>query len=241
MERRKKLIMLVIVLLIVIFIVLCFAGYGVKKLKKDKDLTNNIPLEAIDFPQKSDDDVFIGEFFDLLDNDIIKTPFSNFEKENNGNTFVFECAHFDKNDAYCSAVNLKVNNELSLNYLYHDLYKTIDFYKVNNYYVVIEYDKEDQINLRIFDKTKQVYSNYLVHSSYWLDKDYINTDNKKVEVKPIIINKTLHFVEEVNGDVKLGNSKLKYSTIDLSKNVIEVNLLKEFEGYYNPVTIYTID
>ena len=72
-----------------------------------------------------------------------------------------------------------------------------------------------------------------------------------VKVEPVIKDGILHFVEEhiyeLNSEIKNSNSalqnskKLRYNIINLNKKEIEVNLVKEFNGYYNLIPVVKAD
>lgn len=107
-------------------------------------------------------------------------------------------------------------------------YEYEKIYKVGEYYVFYEYTGGglDLNTIIIYNKSNKVYSNDNVKSEYWLGEPGIN--GQKVNIVPVSSNKVFHFVEQ--GDID--NNKLKYNTIDLSKDKIEVKLVKEFTGYY---------
>ena len=252
--EEKKIPTIVVVLLTIVGTCLVGFGvwYGINYFKGgDKPSAPDTPVEQpsssitspaggkIDFPQKSDDNVLIGGFFDLLTENELITNFKNLQKQNSGNTFVYNCEKYVKSeepingsDYVCGEVKLTLNNELSINAtvpygvcgINKGCLKTIDIYKFNNYYVVVRYGGGglDMNTIQIYNKSTEEYNTQAtVITQYWLDEN--GTD--VFYVKPAIVNDILHFVK---GN---GSEKLNYNTIDLSKDKIEVKLLKEFTGH----------
>ncbi len=217
---------------------------------EQQEPTNNDIGEKIDFPQKSDDNaILLNGFYELLSTDEIKTNFKNLKKEKNGNTFVYSCEKYLSNYSICTEASLKINNKITLKnvlidefdydmlddqdflstileFLHHDVNGMI--YKVGNYYIEVNYigSGVDLNTITIYNDSNQVYTNNLVKTFYTIDADL---EGEEITVTPVIVNNILHFIEQVD----VSNNKLKYNTIDLSKDKIEVKLVKEFTGYYS--------
>ena len=200
--------------------------------------------EKIDFPQKSDDNVVIGRLTDFLTESTVKTNFKNLEFTKNENKIIFNCEHYVDQTTSCGEVKISINNEFNLTidtgyeYSLKGVYDTKDgaydilgynkLFKVNNYYVVYnDIGGGLDINtITIYDKSNKVYTNNLVKSAYGLNvKDYYTS---ATNVPPVIVNNVLHFIQQKE-DYSI--DKVKYNTIDLNKDKIEVNLVKEFTGY----------
>ncbi len=203
--------------------------------------------EKIDFPQKSDEEsVLLNGFYELLSTDEIKTNFKNLNKEKNGNTFVYNCEEYLDKYSICTRVSLKINNEVSIeNWLveeeHYDVLDDKQFlddtfknfkkenseksYKVGKYYIFHNYGccGLDFNTITIYDKTNTVYKNNLVKSFY-----SPTPEAEEIYTIPVIVNNVLHFIQQPED---YAVNRVKYNTIDLSKDKIEVKLVKEFTGY----------
>jgi len=194
--------------------------------------------ERIDFPQKSDDSVFIGNFYKILSQKEIETDFKNLEKKVNGHTLIFNCEEYVKDEPSCAKIKLKIDDE----FIYEEKvpyalgYDDIDIYKANNYYVVTIHPTEGGFeigHIEIYKGLNMVLKKTIIYGYELEDKyssTYVYNSNNYISVKPVIKNNTLYFVEVGNDD---DWDNLKYNTIDLSKDSIEVKLVKEFHAY-NP-------
>lgn len=252
--KKRALIIILLILMVGVLIFGCFKYLNGKNNNSNDETIDTIAGERIEFPQEFDDNILIGELSELLEGEE-KSNFKDLKKEKNGNTFIFDCISYDEKDSKCLGINVNVNNELYLNYLYtyNGFYKKFNFYKVNDYYVIIKYTIENEsVEINIYNNSSQVvYSNYLVHPYYWLNNKSINTNDDMVKVEPVIKDGILHFVEEhiyeLNSEIKNSNSalqnskKLRYNIINLNKKEIEVNLVKEFNGYYNLIPVVKAD
>lgn len=241
MENKKKaspLLIAGLVLLCLCFFVVCF-WLGMKfydKENSEEEPSENLTGEKIDFPQATDVSAVIGEFYEILTEDKLKTDFKNLEKKVNENTLVFNCEEFDENETSCAKVKLTINNEFE----YEEevpyalgTYNKIVFYKVNNYYIVyikVEEGGCDANKLYIYKNNTQIYKSTLPIKSYYKLSDDINENI--IYLKPAVVNNVLHFVEQADANSSGNNDSLKYNTIDLSKSEIEVNLVKQFNGYF---------
>ncbi len=214
---------------------------------EQQEPTNNDIGEKIDFPQKSDEVALINGFFEMLTAKEVRTNFRNLKKEKNGNTFIYNCEEYDNEGKICQSFALKINNEITLNYgvdawekdtvndetLLDEYLKKVwvsTVYKVNDYYVVIDNEDLgggwDLLGIRIFNKSKQVYENNRVSQEYWLDES--NTVyGTGFKTYPVIVNEKLHFISSDDNEY----GKVKYNIIDLTKDKIEVEVLKTFNGY----------
>ena len=260
MEEKKMPTWLVILLIVV---GLCLVGFGIwygvnyskeseespsnqteepSSVIEQQEPTNNDIGEKIDCPQKSDEVALINGFFEMLTAKEVRTNLRDLKKEKNGNTFIYNCEEYDNEAKICQSFALKINNEITLNYvvdawekdtvndeaLLDEYLKEVwgaTVYKVNDYYVVIDND-EDLLGIRIFNKSKQVYENNSVSREYWLDENNVGEYTSSVTAEPTISNGIFHFVEAGEN-----YGELKYNTIDLDKDKIEVKLVKKFRGY----------
>ena len=230
---------------------LCLVGLGVwfaikyfngeESESEDEGSSNSVDLigERIDFPQKSDDSVLIGEFYELLTESELKTNFKNLKKEKNGKTFIYNCEEYNKNESVCGKIKLTINNEFS----YEEqvpygpcgsdisCFNKTNFYKVNGYYIAFVFGKDggcDNNSVVIYKDSKEVYRLSLEVKTHYTVKA---TDESIINLTPVVANSVLHFVTQVDMiDNKYGT--LKYVTIDLTKDTIEVKSEKEFRGYF---------
>ncbi len=266
MESKKSMPPILIVILTVIGT--CLVGflvyYGINYFKDEETPNNSVddnppnvvsPVgEEIDFPQKSDDSVALGNLSEYLSKEVFKTDFKNLEFTKNGNKLVISCEkYFDKIQS-CGSIKVNINNEFDViigkeeqgsfsnakdkDDLMYDpfdlLVKSYYFFKTSKYYVVYnayEYSMRDDNNIKIYNNSNEVYNVSWVKSGYWLNEnDWLN-NSKILNVNPVIVNETLHYVHQT--DTSAGNyGILVHYTIDLSKDVIQVTFVKEFAAYY---------
>ena len=214
---------------------------------EQQEPTNNDIGEKIDFPQLNDKDtVLLSGFYELLSVDEIKTNFKNLKKEKVSNTFVYNCEEYLDKYSICTHTSLKINDEITLNniliddsdydmldeqdylstvleLLHHDYDNTI--YKVGDYYIDVDYigGGLDLNSITIYNKSNKVYTNNLVKTFYSYGDNFI-----EVNAIPTVVNGILHFIQQPED---YAVNRVKYNTIDLNKDKIEVNLVKEFTGY----------
>lgn len=213
--------------------------------------------EKIDFPNLYDDNLSfyfmeLHNFYELLDAKEIRTNYKNLKKVKDGKTYTYNCDKYLSKYSFCIESSLTYNGKTYKNVLLNEknysmlntygaflTEETINdaietfkdseydkYYSIGRYYIEMEFfDSQRDLNsITIYDGINEVYSvENNIKTSYYL------TDQKQEEqsVSPIIINNVLHFVERGKN-----SNSLKYNTIDLTKDKIEVKLVKEFNGYY---------
>ena len=203
--------------------------------------SSDLTADIIDFPQKSDDEAVIGRLTDFLSESIVKTNFKNLEFTKNGNDIVFNCEHYIDKTVSCGEVKVVINNDFNLTIdtgyeaskegIYDNMYSAYDILgynkilKVNNNYIVYnDSGKSLDINtITIYNKSNRVYTNNLVKSFYSYGDNFV-----RANTIPTIVNNVLHFIQQPED---YAVNRVKYNTIDLSKDKIEVKLVKEFTGY----------
>lgn len=243
-EKKKNTSPILIVCLVLLCVAMLLVGWWLgnkfyDKENSEEEPSENLTGEKIDFPQATDVNVVIGDFYEILTFDQLKTNFKNLEKNVNGNTLVFNCEEFDESEPSCAKITLTINNEFE--YVEEvpyglGVYDNIVLYKVSNYYVVYTKVNEggcDWNKLSIYKDNVEVYKSSLPIKSHYELKDNDINGETNIYLKPSIVNNVLHYVEQVDVNVE-GNiyGNLRYNTIDLSKPEIEVNLSKQFKGYF---------
>lgn len=259
MEEKKGMSPILIILLTILATCLIIFGvwFGIRYVNKVEKPQPGEPEEVStvvgdepsgsgevisDFPKKSDNGVLIATFQEFLTEEKVKTDFKNLKFEKNENTFVYNCQEYVK--GRCTKIILSINDsvkiEEKLEYSVDHTTGEYDFYsesildnsdkniyKVGNYYVVYDYvyAGADLNYIDIYKGLNKVYENYDVKREYWTNENFVG-DNSGIIVQPVIVNGVLHFIEA--GDTY---GEMKYNTIDLLKDKIEVKLIKKINGY----------
>ncbi len=208
--------------------------------------------DTIDFPKESDDGVVIGKLTDFLTEEVFKTNFKNLEFTKNGNKIILNCENYMDKVSSCGEVKININNDFSIMidtgyeaykegitdsmYAFYETLACYKFFKANNYYIVYTHgvitSGTDNNKIQIYKGSNIVSNLSWVKSEYWVNQEDWHNSKKHFNIDPVIVNNVLHLVQQANEWDSGDFNKLMYETIDLSKDIIQVKLVKEFTTYF---------
>ena len=160
-----------------------------------------------------------------------KTNFKNLDKSNNNYNIKLNCNFYDEKGGFCGSYIVKINSVIEYPESKMACSHVGNLYNYSHYLISLYEERcTGSLEIKIYDEHNTiVYSNNNAYSSIIdLDKNVYLGNN--VDVKPIIIDSKLYFVEKTTD-----KNKMNLVSINLTNNSLKSKLINSFKASYESI------